>query len=179
MQNEIWAVLREKLPYETNPESTAKRAQIWKGFDVNGNGYISLAEADKGMRDVLNLPQLFNLKPVLIRAYQSAKNRLPSKNSYGDDYVSRAEFRFFLMYLRQYYEYWVAFDEIDKDDDRRISFEEFSMAIDTMKRWGITGDPKTLFKEADSDGQGMILFNEFVRWATRKGLDLDTDDDAL
>ena len=36
------------------------------------------------------------------------------------------------MYLRQYYEYWVAFDEIDKNDDRRISFEEFSKAIPTL-----------------------------------------------
>ena len=62
------------------------------------------------MTDVLNLPQLFNLKPVLMRAFQAAKNKLPSKNPHGDDYVSRAEFRYLLMYLRQYYEYWVAFD---------------------------------------------------------------------
>ena len=137
MQNEIWDTLREKLPYETTPEATEKRKKIWEGFDVNGNGYLSLAEVDKGMIDVLNLPQLFDLKPVLMRAFQAAKARLPSKNTYGDDYVSRAEFRFLLMYLRQYYEYWVAFDDIDKDDDRRISFDEFTKAIDTMKRWGI------------------------------------------
>ena len=110
------------------------------------------------MRDVLNLPQLFDLKPVLMRAFQAAKNKLPSKNSYGDDYVSKAEFRYLLMYLRQYYEYWVAFDEIDKDDDRRISLEEFVKAKETMERWGITGDSETLFKQADSDGHGMILF---------------------
>lgn len=82
--------------------------------------------------DVLNLPQLFDLKPVLMRAFQAAKKKLPSKNKYGDDYVSRAEFRYLLMYLRQYYEYWVAFDEIDKDDDRRISYEEFCKAKSTM-----------------------------------------------
>ena len=98
------------------------------------------------MRDVLNLPQLFNLKPVLMRAFQAAKNKLPSKNKYGDDYVSRAEFRYLLMYLRQYYEYWVAFDEIDKDDDRRITFDEFNQSMETMKRWGIHGDAETLFK---------------------------------
>ena len=179
MQNDIWETLREKLPYKTTPEDTEKRKKIWEGFDVNGNGYISLAETDKGMRDVLNLPQLFDLKPVLMRAFQAAKKKLPSKNTYGDDYVSRAEFRYLLMYLRQYYEYWVAFDEIDKDDDRRISYEEFCKAKSTMERWGIKGDSEALFKEADSDGHGMILFKEFVDWATRKGLDLDTDDDAL
>ena len=53
----------------------------------------------------------------------AAKARLKSKNEYGDDYVSRAEFRYLLQYLRQYYEYWVAFDSVDEDDDRRISME--------------------------------------------------------
>lgn len=73
------------------------------------------------MRDVLQLPNLFTLKPVLMRAFQSAKNKLKAKSTHGDDYVSKAEFRFLLMFLRQYYEYWVAFDEIDKNDDRKIT----------------------------------------------------------
>jgi hypothetical protein len=40
---------------------------------VNGNGYISLAEVDKGIRDVLVLPILFATKPVLMRAFMAAK----------------------------------------------------------------------------------------------------------
>jgi hypothetical protein len=72
-------------------------------MDVNGNGYLSLAEIDKGMRDVAKIPILFNLKPVMMRAYQSAKNKLKSKNQHGDDYVSKAEFKYLLRYLRQYY----------------------------------------------------------------------------
>ena len=59
-------------------------------MDVNSNGYLSLAELDKGMRDVVHIPILFDTKPVIMRAYQSAKNKLKSKNSHGDDYVSRA-----------------------------------------------------------------------------------------
>lgn len=38
-------------------------------MDMNGNGYLSLAEVDKGMRDVIRLPTLFELKPVLMRAF--------------------------------------------------------------------------------------------------------------
>ena len=131
------------------------------------------------MRDVIQLPALFALKPVLMRAFQSAKNRLKSKNEYGDDYVSKAEFRYLLQYLRQYYEYWVAFDSIDDDDDRRISFEEFEKAIPTMEKWNIKGDAKEMFAEADADGKGMILFIEFCQWAIKKNLDLDTDDDVM
>lgn len=94
-----------------------------------------------------------------MRGFQAAKNKLKSKNSHGDDYVSKGEFRYLLMYLRQYYEYWIAFDEIDTNDDRRIAFDEFSKAMPTLERWGIKGDAKKLFGQADLDKQGMILFN--------------------
>ena len=49
----------------------------------------------------------------------------------------------------------------------------------TMEKWNIKGDPEELFKEADADGKGMILFIEFCQWAIKKNLDLDTDDDLL
>ena len=42
----------------------------------------SLAEIDKGMRDVVRLPELFDLKPVLMRAFMAAKNTVKSKNKY-------------------------------------------------------------------------------------------------
>ncbi len=96
----IWDELAEKLPWHMTPEDKAKRDKMWGYFDVNGNGIISLAEVDKGMRDVVRLPLLFNLKPVLMRAFTAAKNKVKSKQAYGDDYVSRAEFRFLLKFLR-------------------------------------------------------------------------------
>jgi hypothetical protein len=76
---------------------------------------------DKGIRDVLNLPELFERKPVIMRAFQAAKKKLKSKNPHGDDYVSKAEFRYLLVYLRQYYNLWDQFDTIEIDNDRRIS----------------------------------------------------------
>ena len=88
--DKIWDELREKLPYQTSQQETAKRVKIWGAIDVNNNGYLSLAEIDKGMRDVIQIPAIFDLKPVMMRAYQSAKNKLKSKNNHGDDYVSKA-----------------------------------------------------------------------------------------
>jgi hypothetical protein len=81
-----------------------------------------LAEIDKAMRDILKLPALFALKPVLIRAFYAAKDKVKSSKSYADDYISRGEFRILLKFLRQYYEYWVAFQRVDTDQDRRISY---------------------------------------------------------
>jgi len=56
---------------------------------MNGNGFLSLAEVDKGIRDVLNLPELFDAKPVIMRAFQAAKGKMKSKSPHGDDYVSK------------------------------------------------------------------------------------------
>ena len=46
---------------------------MWKRMDFNGNGYLSLAEVDKAVRDVLQSPALFNSKPVVMRAFQAAR----------------------------------------------------------------------------------------------------------
>ncbi len=40
---------------------------------MNGNNYISLSEFDKGLRDELNLRNIFKLKKVSLRAFQAAK----------------------------------------------------------------------------------------------------------
>jgi hypothetical protein len=49
-----------------------------------------------------------------------------------------------------------------------------------LSNWGIDiSDPKSLWKEADKDGGGQILFVEFVDWAISKNLDLEDDDDEV
>ena len=62
MQNDYknydWAALLEKLPVKKNAEERAKRRSLWKAMDMNGNGYLSLAEFDRGIIDVLNLPDI-------------------------------------------------------------------------------------------------------------------------
>ena len=167
--------LEEKLPWQDTPEDSKRRETMWPLFDVNGNGYVSLAEVDKGMRDAVNLPELFKLKPVLLRAFNAAKTKLKSKTTHGDDYVTKGEFKYVLLYLRQYYEYWVAFDTIDTNDDRRVTLQEFKQAKGVLQKWGIDmSNPEKMFKEADRDGGGMILFSEFCDWAIKKNLDLDS-----
>lgn len=175
-----WAKIREKLPMEKTDEQKEKRKKLYAGFDPNGNGYLSLAEVHRGCKEVLDLPEIYENKPVMMRAFQAAKgvHNGKSKSDLGQDYIERSEFRLLLVYLRNYFEFWQMFDRIDSGDDRRINFDEFKSAIPLMETWGVKiDDAEATFQEVDKNGGGQILFDEFSDWAIKKGLDLEDDDD--
>ena len=151
---------------------------MWKLIDNNGNGYASLAEIDKGIRDVIQLDEVFDAKPAIMRAFQHAKNAVASNSKYGDDYIEWREFRIFLLALRQRFEYWEAFKKIDDGGDGRIDLEEFTNAKEAIEKWvGPIEDPAAEFASIDTNGGGQILFDEFCDWSIKKDLDLDDDDD--
>jgi len=73
-----WPEVTAKLPSGRSDEEKAKRKELFKQFDPNGNGYLSLAEVDKGVRDVLGLDDVFNCKPAVMRAFQASKGIQPT-----------------------------------------------------------------------------------------------------
>jgi len=171
-----WAAVNAKLPTATNEDDKAKRKQMFKEFDPNGNGILSLAETDKAIRDVLKLDGVFDAKPAIMRAFQAAKNRYPSKQGkLGDDYIERKEFKFFLVSLRQYFEYFEAFSRVDKDGDDRITLAEFTAQKDKIEVWVGPIDPEEEFNKIDANKGGYILFDEFCIWALDKQLDVEDD----
>jgi Ca2+-binding EF-hand superfamily protein len=170
--------IRKTLCVDKTEEGFKKRVNMFKSFDPNGNGILSLAECDKGIRDVLRLPDLFDSKEVIMRAFQAAKNCGKKTSKYSDDYIERNEFRVFLCYLRQYFEYHEMFEAANKDGDHSIDYKEFVAAIPKFEKWGIkVTDPEATFKEIDLDNGGKIRFPEFCHWAIKNNLDIDTDDD--
>ena len=175
-----WQELTSKLPVGRSAEQKEARRQLFRKFDLNGNGYLSLAEVDKAVRDELNQPELFSSKPVLMRAFQAAKGACKSKNELSDDYVEASEFRLLLVYLRQYFELDVAYNRLDSSDDRRLSLPEFRAGVDMLRQWGVEIPPDRIaaeFKTIDTNGGGIVLFDEFCDWAIKKQLDLEDDDD--
>lgn len=183
MPKEIdWEAISAKLPTEKNPEQRAKRADLFSQFDPNGNGYLSLAEVDKGCRDVLGLHDLYECKKVIMRAFQAAKQvndgKAIGKNDHGPNYVEAVEFRLLLVYLRKYLELWQMFGQIDSGGDARINLEEFKQALPKIEAWGVKiEDPDATFATIDTNGGGQLLFDEFADWAIKKELDLEHDDD--
>ena len=95
-KNIDWDSIREKLPYERTDEQKEKRKQLFKEIDVSNNGYLSLSEVDKGLRDVLKVDEIFDVKPVIQKAFNAAKNATTSKSSHGQNYVELSEFRLML-----------------------------------------------------------------------------------
>jgi len=158
---------------------------MFRAFDPNGNGYISLAEADKGIRDVLKLDSVFDAKPAIIKAFNAAKSLDTKKQrgkarEIGDAYLEFVEFRMFLVNLHQYFEYLAVFDEIDTSNDRRIDFNEFKRAIPSLARNGVNisaGDAASVFASIDKNGGGFVLFDEFAEWAFSTSLDADPCDE--
>jgi hypothetical protein len=47
--------LGAQLPTGKSEANKARRNKIFQQFDPNGNGYLSLAEIDKGVHDILGL----------------------------------------------------------------------------------------------------------------------------
>ena len=123
-----WDEISAKLPCKKqDPEEKQARLKIWNAMDNNGNGYLSLAEIDKGVRDVLQCDDMFDAKPAIMWAFKFAIDFCPDKpnNKYGTDYMEKSEFRVFLLALRQRFEYLQAFKRIDSGNDGRIDLEEF------------------------------------------------------
>ena len=92
-------LIREKLPISKDDHGKKLRNDLFMQFDPNSNGFLSLAEVDKGIHDILNLDELYHAKPAIIRAFKAAQDCVKSKNSHGKDFVERSEFRLLLVYL--------------------------------------------------------------------------------
>jgi len=179
-----WVAIREKLPTDKTEEQKAKRAELFQQFDPNGNGYLSLAEVDKGCRDVLGLYELFECKKVIMRAFQTAKKAhdamaTTNASDLGPDFVEKVEFRLLLVYLGKYFEVWQTFDQVDDGNDQRIDLEEFKKALPLLEEWGVSlsAEPATVFAEIDINGGGQILFDEFANWAIAEHLKLENYDE--
>ena len=174
-----WDALSAKLPTERTEDAKAQRLELFRACDPNGNGYLSLAEVDKGLTEAGLMASsdhstVLNQK-VLMRAFQAAKIVSDDKSSAGGgrgaDYIETNEFRLLLVYLQKYLAVWQMFDAVDESDDHRITLAEFQSAVAKMPELGVS-DPAAAFSEMDQNGGGMILFDEFAEWVLHKQLAL-------
>ena len=74
-----------------------------------------------------------------------------------------------LIGLKQYFDYLIEFTNIDRDNDRTLTFSEFSQAQEILEKWGTKIENlREAFNEIDTDFTGKIDFKEFCSWAISK-----------
>jgi len=159
---------KDKLPWGSTSEDRLKRDQLWPKFDINGNNLISYAEFEAALSREFGHISAFP-RVVKMSAFEAARAQTKSQTSYGDNYVSRKEFRYLLKYLRQYQDCWHAFNKADVDQNARISKDEFLAARSQLASLGLdVFEAESHWHKIDKDGTGQLHFYEFAHWAISK-----------
>ncbi|CAG8473583.1 hypothetical protein C2G38_2110247 [Gigaspora rosea] len=139
--------------------------KVFKQFDGNGNGILSLSEIQAAV--IATYPQYKDNKPAILRAYKAA-------DTSKDGFVQLDEFGRLLELLHYYNELYEIFKVLDVDHDKRISFEEFKKGHKLMKLDGLSDEElREEFGKIDTNNGGLILFDEFCIYAAKRKLKKD------
>jgi len=141
---------------------------MWDSFDTNNTGHLSLEEVDRGIREVLQCDYIFDAKPVITRAFVASQHYGGVDHGANSDFVEQKEFRVLLMYLYLYFQIYEQFEMMDPNHDRRLTLDEFAMALPLLEDWGVSipdDEIEDTFRLIDRNRKGMILLEEFCDWA--------------
>lgn len=141
--------------------TNSELSELWKQYDANANGLVSLGEIDRFVCKQYPMYNIDHYKPALVRAYKFA-----DKDNSG--LISSDEFRALIRSLSFFQDLWTKFQEIDSDNDRSISLDEF---ITKRKHLGLEAlsekESAKLFKRIDADGSGKLRFYELASHCAR------------
>ena len=179
-ENFDWDDLIKKLPVGKTKEERTERLKLWNKLNEYGNGYMSYNRLNVQLTNHLDLPQVVRNKGPIKLAFDAASDKY-SRNGIRkeDNLIEWMEFRIFLVYLRQYFEYWVMFQKVDDSGDHKISLDEFKKALPLMNKYGAEikdNEAEKEFNNIKGDDEDTISFEEFCEFAIQKSIDLEDDD---
>ena len=129
--------------------------KLWKDCDFNDNGKVSLAELQKGI--LMHAPDGWggmDSKEAIALAYKQA-------DLDWSGYIVRDEFDTFLKFVVFFSVLWKLFEEMDGNEDGRLSPSEFLSRCEELGVDMRDTDGMGHFAEIDRDGTGTISFSEF------------------
>lgn len=172
-----WQTLMDKMPVEKTPDAAKRRKEIWDEMNAHNNGSVSQKKMTKDMEKYLGLPKKVLEKGCLEKAYNNAKDKVKTKQGGDDSFIQFAEFRIFLVYLKQYFQYWVLFENLG-GGSMSLTLDQLKDAEGILKSYGVTmSDPNAEFKKIDKNGSGKVSFDEFADWAIAKELAIESSED--
>lgn len=145
-------------------QDKTKLRELWTRADENSNGFITLSEfkqvIDEADEDDSPIFVDFDNEKAIRRAYFSTCGG--GKN---DEWVERREFPALLRNVIYFDKLWNFFDDVDVDDDRKISFEEFKAGAAKMELKGVqAAEIGEHFRKIDSSQDDQVLFDEWVKY---------------
>lgn len=131
-------------------------AKLWKMYDANGNGSVSLGEIDAVVTKLFPDYNHSHYKPALVWAYKMA-------DSDHSGLITRSEFNLLLRCLATFQHLWKRFDELDKDSDHVLSLSEFLHGREALGLGNLDERRATaLFNKIDVDKSGRLRFYELA-----------------
>jgi Ca2+-binding EF-hand superfamily protein len=158
----------QEIAWQQCTVEPAKMKKEWNRLDSNGNGLVSGAEVDTWVQQ--------HHKPLRVRAVikQAVIQTLKLSDGTVAEYIKRDTFPNLLVNFVSCMRAWIMFDGMNKSDesvglkDKRIEFREFRDGLMHLSH-NVTEDVvKVEWAQVDSDGKGMVLFNEFSDWHRMK-----------
>lgn len=126
-----------------------------------------------GLETIQGLPPEILDQPVIKAAFRAAKGNYKGMYDDADDpndsKLQWQEFRIFLIFMKQYFRFYVLFKTADTSGDGQISIEEFKKAASVFEEWGQKiENPEEEFNKIDTGKEkkdGALDFKEFTTWA--------------
>lgn len=85
--------------------------------------------------------------------------------------MSQDKFKFMLIYLRQYFEFFDVFDRMDENKDQKVVYDEFVKSTKMLAAWGFKFvNSREEFKAMDAKRQGYLSFDDFADYCIKKSI---------
>lgn len=170
-----WEELDKTLPSELSAFDKQKRLTIWTRDMGFQSVSVSFKDIEAGMKKIPGLPPEILTHVVLKAAFRVSRGAYEGlyddKEDPENTKMQWNEFRIFLIFVKQYFRFYVLFDSLDDSGDGQIQFGEFKQSLDYLKKWGVDiKDPEKEFKLIDTNGNSNLSFKEFTKWAIQKSL---------
>lgn len=143
---------------------------------------VGIADLQNLIQGVEGLPKEMTEYKVIKAAFFAARGQYDGMYNDASDpnntKLQWQEFRIFLIFVKQYFRFFVLFDSVDTTGDGKIEFKEFQEAAKIFEEWGQKiDDLEATFKEIDSDHEltGSLDFKEFTTWAIKYSIGKDPD----
>lgn len=135
---------------------------LWKKYDDNGNGLVSLGEVHRAVTKEFPCYNSPSYKPALVRAY-----KLADKDNSG--LITKDEFPTLMRALSYFTDLWERFQKVDVDGDNSMTLQEFLAGREILGFSGLDETEATnVFRRIDEDGSGSLRFFELGTYLARE-----------